>query len=196
MSETYAINDYFKKNGLISEEEYFELYKQSVEDNEGFWAEQAGIVDWIKPFTKVKDVSFAKDDLHIRWYEDGELNVCYNCVDRHLADKADQAAIIWEGDDPGTDLTISYGELHKRVCRFANVLKSIGAKKGDRVTIYMPMMRAHRRCPFRRIRRIFAGRTCRPHHRLQIQHCHYRRRRCSWRQVGAPESQCRCGGSY
>ncbi len=140
MSETYAVNDYFKENGLINEEEYFELYQRSVDDNENFWAEQAQIVDWSKPFTKVKDVSFARDDLHIRWYEDGELNVCYNCVDRHLVDKADQAAIIWEGDDPGTDLTISYAELHRRVCRFANVLKSIGVKKGDRVTVYMPMI--------------------------------------------------------
>jgi acetyl-CoA synthetase len=140
MSETYAVNDYFKQNGLINEDEYFELYQRSVDDNENFWAEQAQIVDWSKPFTKVKDVSFARDDLHIRWYEDGELNVCYNCVDRHLVDKADQAAIIWEGDDPGTDLTISYAELHRRVCRFANVLKSIGVKKGDRVTVYMPMI--------------------------------------------------------
>ena len=140
MSETYAVNDYFKENGLINEEEYFELYQRSVDDNENFWAEQAQIIDWSKPFTKVKDVSFARDDLHIRWYEDGELNVCYNCVDRHLVDKADQAAIIWEGDDPGTDLTINYAELHRRVCRFANVLKSIGVKKGDRVTVYMPMI--------------------------------------------------------
>ena len=140
MSETYAVNDYFKHNGLINEEEYFELYQRSVDDNENFWAEQAQIIDWSKPFTKVKDVSFARDDLHIRWYEDGELNVCYNCVDRHLVDKAEQAAIIWEGDDPGTDLTISYAELHRRVCRFANVLKSIGVKKGDRVTVYMPMI--------------------------------------------------------
>ena len=140
MSETYAVNDYFKQNGLINEEEYFELYQRSVDDNENFWAEQAQIIDWSKPFTKVKDVSFARDDLHIRWYEDGELNVCYNCVDRHLVDKADQAVIIWEGDDPGTDLTISYAELHRRVCRFANVLKSIGVKKGDRVTVYMPMI--------------------------------------------------------
>ena len=140
MSETYAVNDYFKENGLINEEEYFELYQRSVDDNENFWAEQAQIIDWSKPFTKVKDVSFARDDLHIRWYEDGELNVCYNCVDRHLVDKADQAAIIWEGDDPSNDLTISYTELHLRVCRFANVLKSIGVKKGDRVTVYMPMI--------------------------------------------------------
>ncbi len=140
MSEIHPVNDYFKKHGLINEDQYFDLYRQSVEDNEKFWAEQAGIVDWIKPFTKVKDVSYAKDDLHIRWYEDGELNVCYNCVDRHLGDKADQPAIIWEGDDPNRDLTITYKDLHGRVCRFANVLKSIGVKKGDRVTIYMPMI--------------------------------------------------------
>jgi acetyl-CoA synthetase len=140
MSELHVVNDYFRENGLIDEDRYFELYKQSVEDNEGFWAEQAQIVDWSKPFTKVKDVSFAKDDLHIRWYEDGELNVCYNCVDRHLDDKANQTAIIWEGDDPENDLKITYGQLHERVCRFANVLKSIGVKKGDRVTIYMPMI--------------------------------------------------------
>jgi len=140
MSEKYAVNDYFKKNGLINEQQYFDLYKKSVEDNEGFWKEQAGIVDWSKAPTKIKDVSYAKDDLHIRWYYDGELNVCYNCVDRHLPDKRDQTAIIWEGDDPSRDLKITYGELHRRVCRFANALKAIGAKKGDRITIYMPMI--------------------------------------------------------
>ena len=140
MSEIHPVNDYFKKHGLVNEDQYFDLYRQSVEDNEKFWAEQAKIVDWIKPFTKVKDVSYAKDDLHIRWYEDGELNVCFNCIDRHLDDKGDQPAIIWEGDDPGRDLTITYRELHGRVCRFANVLKSIGVKKGDRVTVYMPMI--------------------------------------------------------
>ena len=140
MSELHVVNDYFRENGLVDEDRYFEMYKRSVEDNEGFWAEQAQIVDWSKPFTKVKDVSFAKDDLHIRWYEDGELNVCYNCVDRHLDDRANQAAFIWEGDDPENDLKITYGQLHERVCRLANVLKSIGVKKGDRVTIYMPMI--------------------------------------------------------
>ena len=90
MSERYAINEYFKKNGLINEEEYFELYKKSIDDNEGFWAEQAQIVDWSKPFTKVKDVSYARDNLHIRWFEDGELNVTVNCLDRHLATRGDQ----------------------------------------------------------------------------------------------------------
>jgi acetyl-CoA synthetase len=116
------------------------MYRRSVEDNESFWAEQAERLDWIKPFTKVKDVSFAKDDLHIRWFEDGTLNVCYNCVDRHLETKADDTAIIWEGDDPKDDLTLSYRQLHERVCKFANALKAIGAKKGDRITIYMPMI--------------------------------------------------------
>jgi acetyl-CoA synthetase len=140
MTDVYPVNDWFSESGLLNEEQYFDMYRRSVEDNEGFWAEQAGIVDWSKPFTKVKDVSYAKEDLHIRWFEDGELNACHNCVDRHLADKADQTAIIWEGDDPSVDLKITYGELHQRVSRFANVLKSIGVKKGDRVTIYMPMI--------------------------------------------------------
>ncbi|MDJ0917657.1 MAG: acetate--CoA ligase [Woeseiaceae bacterium] len=140
MSEIYPVNDYFKKNGIVDEAGYFDMYQRSVEDSEGFWHEMGGIVDWLKPYTKVKDVSYAKDDLHIRWYEDGELNVCYNCVDRHLSDKGDQTAIIWEGDDPSNDLKLTYGELHERVCRFANVLKSIGVSKGDRVTIYMPMI--------------------------------------------------------
>jgi acetyl-CoA synthetase len=140
MTDVYQVNDWFSKNALLNEQQYFDMYRRSVEDNDGFWAEQAQILDWSKPFTKVRDVSYAKEDLHIRWYEDGELNACYNCIDRHLADKADQTAILWEGDDPGVDLAISFSELHKRVCRFANVLKSIGVKKGDRVTIYMPMI--------------------------------------------------------
>ncbi len=140
MTDVYPVNDWFAKNGLLNEEQYAEMYRRSVEDNEGFWAEQAGIVDWSKPFTKVKDVSFAKDDLHIRWFEDGELNVCHNCIDRHLEENGDSTAIIWEGDDPAVDDRITYRELHRRVCRFANVLKSIGVKKGDRVTIYMPMI--------------------------------------------------------
>ncbi len=140
MSEIYPVNDYFTRNGLVDEAGYFDMYQRSVEDNEGFWRDMGGIVDWIKPYTKVKDVSYARDDLHIRWYEDGELNVCYNCVDRHLGDKGDQTAIIWEGDDPSNDLKLTYRQLHERVCRFANVLKRIGVSKGDRVTIYMPMI--------------------------------------------------------
>ncbi|MEM7277321.1 MAG: AMP-binding protein, partial [Pseudomonadota bacterium] len=140
MSSLYPVKEFYKKNGLISEDDYFTQYQRSVDDNEAYWAEQAQCVDWIKPFSIVKDVSFARNDLHVRWFEDGVLNVSANCLDRHLAERGDQAAIIWEGDDPSRDETISYRELHRRVCRFANVLKSIGAKKGDRITLYMPMI--------------------------------------------------------
>ena len=140
MTKTYAVDSATAERALIDAAGYEEMYRQSVTDNEGFWSEQAQRIDWIKPFTKVKDVSFAKDDLRIRWYYDGSLNVCYNCVDRHLNDKGDDVAIIWEGDDPARDLKITYRELHGRVCRFANSLKKLGAKKGDRITIYMPMI--------------------------------------------------------
>ena len=140
MTKTYAVDAATAGRALIDADTYEEMYQKSVTDNEGFWSEQAQRIDWIKPFSKVKDVSFAKDDLHIRWFYDGSLNVCYNCVDRHLQDKGDDVAIIWEGDDPNRDLKITYRELHGRVCRFANSLKALGAKKGDRITIYMPMI--------------------------------------------------------
>ncbi len=140
MSDVYPVDAETKARALIDEDSYKKIYKQSVEDNEAYWAEQAARIDWIKPFSKVKDVSFAKDDLHIRWFEDGTLNVCYNCVDRHLDSKADDVAIIWEGDDPDRDLSITYRELHERVCKFANSLKALGARRGDRITIYMPMI--------------------------------------------------------
>ncbi len=139
-TKTYPVPEATKERTLITTAKYEEMYARSLQDNEGFWAEQAQRVDWIKPFSKVKDVSYAKDDLHIRWYEDGTLNACYNCVDRHLDGNADDIAIIWEGDDPNRDLKITYGELHERVCKFANALKALGAKKGDRITIYMPMI--------------------------------------------------------
>ena len=119
---------------------YEAMYRRSVEDPEGFWAEQAGRLDWIRPFTKVKDVSWAKDDLHIRWFEDGTLNASANCLDRHLAERGEQTAIIWEGDDPDLSEHITYRDLHERVCKFANVLKARGVKRGDRVTIYLPMI--------------------------------------------------------
>ncbi|NNC78218.1 MAG: acetate--CoA ligase [Woeseiaceae bacterium] len=140
MSKTYDIDAAASARAFVDQAGYEALYEQSVADNEGFWREQAKIVDWIKPFEKVKDVSYARDDLHIRWFEDGTLNACYNCVDRHLAKKANDTAIIWEGDDPARDLKISYAELHERVCKFANALKELGAKKGDRITLYMPMI--------------------------------------------------------
>ena len=140
MTDVYPVDDATHARALIDAEEYAKLYAQSVQNNEVYWAEQAQRIDWIKPFSKVKDVSFAKDDLHIRWFEDGTLNVCYNCVDRHLDTKGDDVAIIWEGDDPNRDLKITYRELHERVCRFANSLKALGASRGDRITIYMPMI--------------------------------------------------------
>ena len=139
-SQLYPVSPATLERTLIDAETYEEMYARSLSDNEGFWAEQAARVDWIKPFSIVKDVNFSKDDLHIRWYEDGMLNVCYNCVDRHLESKGDDVAIIWEGDDPGRDLKITYSELHERVSKFANSLKALGAKRGDRITIYMPMI--------------------------------------------------------
>jgi acetyl-CoA synthetase len=140
MSDIFPVSEETKARALIDKAGYDELYARSVEDNEAFWAEQAQRIDWIKPFTQVRDVSFGKDDLHIKWFYDGTLNACYNCVDRHLDSKADDVAIIWEGDDPARDLKITYGELHGRVCKFANALKALGAKKGDRITLYMPMI--------------------------------------------------------
>jgi len=112
------------------------------ETPEAFWAEAAKRLDWITPPTVIKDVSFAKDDFHIRWFADGVLNVAYNCVDRHLETRADQTAIIWEGDDPAQSGHLTYAELHREVCRMANVLKDLGVVKGDRVTIYLPMIPA------------------------------------------------------
>ncbi len=125
----------------IDRARYERMYAASIEQPEAFWAEQARKrLDWIKPFSKVKDVSFAKDDLHIRWFEDGTLNVSANCLDRHLADAGDQTAIIWEGDDPNESRHISYRELHEQVCRLANALKAQGVNKGDRITLYLPMI--------------------------------------------------------
>jgi acetyl-CoA synthetase len=137
---THEVKPEFAARAHVDQAGYEEMYQRSIDNNEEFWAEQATCIDWIKPFSKVRDVSFAKDDLHIRWYYDGTLNVCYNCVDRHLETKGDDVAIIWEGDDPARDLRITYRELHERVCKFANALKKIGARKGDRITIYMPMI--------------------------------------------------------
>ena len=140
MSKIYPVIPAAKERTHVDKQRYEEMYKQSVEDNTGFWSEQARRINWIKPFSKVKDISWDRKDVYIRWFEDGTLNACYNCVDRHLETRADQTAIIWEGDDPTRDLHISYSELHQRVCRMANVLKKLGTKRGDRVTLYMPMI--------------------------------------------------------
>ncbi|MAI89589.1 acetate--CoA ligase [Ponticaulis sp.] len=124
----------------VDNAKYLEMYQASIDDPEAFWGEAGKRLDWFTPYSTVKDVSFAESDLHIKWYSDGVLNVCYNCVDRHLETRGEQPAIIWEGDDPGTSKTVTYHQLHEHVCRFANVLKKLGVKKGDRVTIYMPMI--------------------------------------------------------
>jgi acetyl-CoA synthetase len=139
-TQLYPVPEAVRERALIDKARYEEMYARSIDDNEAFWAEQAERIDWIRPFTQVKDVSFAKDDLHIRWFHDGTLNACYNCVDRHLETKGYDVAIIWEGDDPSRDLKITYRELHERVSKFANALKELGAKRGDRITIYMPMI--------------------------------------------------------
>jgi acetyl-CoA synthetase len=125
--------------GKIREDDYFRLYRESLADPDRFWGEHGKRIDWIKPFTKVRNASF-EGDVHIAWYEDGTLNASYNCIDRHLPRRAEQIAILWEGDDPGDDRRVTYRELHDAVCRFANVLKGRGVRKGDRVTIYLPMI--------------------------------------------------------
>ena len=140
MSDIYPVPQSFRERAHLDKEGYEKAYKASVEDSEKFWEETARRLDWIEFPTKIKDISFDKADLHIRWYEDGVLNACYNCVDRHLGERGDQTAIIWEGDDPSRDAHISYRQLYERVCRMANVLKARGVEKGDRVTIYMPMI--------------------------------------------------------
>ncbi len=125
---------------LVNDAQYQDMYARSLEDADGFWAEHGQRIDWIKPFSKVKNTHYGKDDVSIKWYEDGTLNACVNCVDRHVETRGDQVAIIWEGDEPDQDAKITYRQLHEEVCRFANVLKAQGVKKGDRVTIYMPMI--------------------------------------------------------
>ncbi|MBO6853796.1 MAG: acetate--CoA ligase [Marivivens sp.] len=139
-SKTYPVPIDVGVNAHISAEDYSEMYQRSVSDSEGFWAEHGKRLDWMKPYTIVKNTTYDYPDVSIKWYEDGHLNVSTNCIDRHLATRGDQTAIIWEGDDPSDDARITYNELHEKVCRLANVMKFEGVKKGDRVTLYMPMI--------------------------------------------------------
>lgn len=125
---------------LVDDAQYQDMYARSIGDAEGFWAEHGRRIDWIKPYTKIKNTHYGNDDVSIKWYEDGTLNACVNCVDRHVEARGDQVAIIWEGDEPDQDAKITYRQLHEDVCKFANVLKAQGVAKGDRVTIYMPMI--------------------------------------------------------
>ncbi|MBN9592069.1 MAG: acetate--CoA ligase, partial [Alphaproteobacteria bacterium] len=141
MSDTLIpVPDEWRKRAFIDRAKYEEMYARSIKDPDGFWGEVAKRLDWIKPFTKVKNCSYDPANLHIKWFEDGALNVTVNCIDRHLPKRAKQTAILWEGDDPKESRAITYQELHDEVCRFANVLKAQGVKKGDRVTIYLPMI--------------------------------------------------------
>ncbi|MCW5698034.1 MAG: acetate--CoA ligase [Bauldia sp.] len=128
------------KRAHVDREGYERMYRQSVEDPDGFWREQAGRIDWMRPFSRVKNTTFGPPEVSIRWFEDGALNVAANCLDRHLATRGDQVAILWEGDDPAESRAITYRALHREVSVFANVLKGLGVRKGDRVTIYMPMI--------------------------------------------------------
>lgn len=138
--DLYPVDAEVAKKALINEAKYKEMYEHSINDNEAFWAEQAEHLDWIKKWDKVKDVSFKKP-VHIKWYQGGKLNVSANCIDRHLNTRGDKVALLWEPDNPATPARkITYKELHREVCRFANVLKKMGVKKGDVVTIYMPMI--------------------------------------------------------
>ena len=134
------VTDEVKRTALIDNEKYLQEYERSINDPENFWAEHGQRIDWIKPYTRIKDVSYSEKDLHIKWFYDGTLNVSSNCLDRHIEKRGDQTAIIWEGDDPKEDKRITFKELHSEVCKFANALKELGVKKGDRVTIYMPMI--------------------------------------------------------
>ena len=134
------VPDAWKKRAHMTAAGYEAAYAESIRDPDGYWGKEAARLDWMTPFTKVKNASFDADNLSIKWFEDGALNVAANCIDRHLATRGEQTAIIWEGDDPADSKHITYRALHEEVCRFANVLKARGVRKGDRVTIYMPMI--------------------------------------------------------
>ncbi|MEY4721220.1 MAG: acetate--CoA ligase, partial [Pseudomonadota bacterium] len=137
----YPVPAEWAANAHVDDAGYQALYRRSVEDPEGFWREAAQRIDWMKPFTRVKDTSFEEADFGIAWFSDGTLNLSANCLDRHLATRGQDIAIIWEPDDPAeAERRITYAELHADVCRFANLLKSRGVKKGHRVTIYLPMV--------------------------------------------------------
>ena len=139
--QTYAPSADFAANAHIDAAKYKEMYAASISDPEAFWREHGQRLDWIRPYSRVKDVNFDFGNVSIKWFEDGTLNVAANCIDRHLAARGDQTAIIWEPDEPGdAALHITYNELHAQTCRMANVLKGMGVGRGDRVVIYLPMI--------------------------------------------------------
>jgi acetyl-CoA synthetase len=138
--EIFPVSEEWSKRAFINRETYERMYAQAVSDPDSFWRREAQRIDWIKPFTTVKQTSFNEADFGIKWFADGRLNISANCIDRHLPARANDVAILWEGDDPSQSRRITYGELHEQVCRLANVLKSNGVRKGDRVTLYLPMI--------------------------------------------------------
>jgi acetyl-coenzyme A synthetase (EC 6.2.1.1) len=140
MSEIHPVDPAFAARARIRKDDYQRMYAESVQDPEGFWKKMSERLDWITPPTKIKNVSYDPNDLHIRWYEDGQLNVAANCLDRHLEKRGDKTAIIFEGDDPEETRSLTYRQLHAEVCQFANTLKNLGVVKGDRVVIYLPMI--------------------------------------------------------
>jgi acetyl-CoA synthetase len=139
-AKVYGVPEAWQKSAFVDAEKYRQMYEASITSPYTFWKEHGQRVDWIKPFKTVKNTNYSPENVSIKWFEDGTLNVCTNCIDRHLEKRGDQVAIIWEGDEPDMDLKVTYRQLHAHVCRFANVLKKLGAKKGDRITIYMPMI--------------------------------------------------------
>jgi len=136
----YPVAPEWQRRAFIDNAKYLELYASSIADVEGFWAREAGRIDWIKPFTQVKNTSFGPGAVSIKWFEDGTTNITQNCIDRHLLRLKNRTAIIWEADDPKESKHITYQQLHDEVCRLANVLKAHGIGKGDTVTIYLPMI--------------------------------------------------------
>ena len=164
---TYPPSAGFAANAHVDKAKYEEMYAASIADPEAFWAEHGKRVDWIKPFTKVKNTTFQYPDVSIKWFEDGELNVAANCIDRHLATRGDQTAILWEGDNPDDSKAISYAELHDKVCRLANVLQITGCQQrrpGHPVYAHDPRgrlchagLRPDRCNPFHRLRWVFTG---------------------------------------
>jgi acetyl-CoA synthetase len=138
--KVYAVPAAWKKRAFVDDAAYRKMYAESGKDPAKFWGKHAKRLDWYKAPRKIKNTSFAYPDVSIKWFEDGILNVSHNCIDRHLKKRGNQVAIIWEGDNPYDDKKITYRELHGHVCRLANVMKKHGVKKGDRVTIYMPMI--------------------------------------------------------
>ena len=140
MDDLYKPSNKIVENAHINKSKYEEMYKESISNPIKFWSEHGKRIDWIKNYEKVRDFSYDQENLYIKWFEDGTLNASYNCIDRHLKNNGNKTAIIWEGDNPDEQKSITYNELYKNVCKFANVLKKLGAKKGDRITIYMPMI--------------------------------------------------------